>query len=341
MTPSLDHNFSQPAAKSATWVDPLRHEVDSRESVQADIRTEELKLTQTGILIEENVLFTTGQAFKRGCLNALWQPTILAMLITGVAFAIFVCCAGAGMLNGRMWAIPLVTLMMFGFAWVFVAVIAAPVCLIGALCTKQRRIRIEDGRLIHRTSCRTLKLPLKDCFWQITNRASDLSGRYFGSGSLVQIQTDNMFIVCGFCNEKRQEWIATLTELKVPEVVPAERGRMWLQGTAVSLSTACVGTGVGFVVSRLSGVPMWIASCMMIGFMDGAVLSLGLFYWTRRPPSVTNSRSGPLSCALMFAVLAVKCSIGIEGKVIAGLVNAGLGWFCGRYITQLAEDHAA
>lgn len=175
-----------------SWVDPLQ--------------ANDVEVTADSVLMEETVTFNTRQAIKRACLNMLWLPTVMASLIGGVGLIMSIGFALAGLLPPGAFALRMAILpfMLFGGTWVLSFVIGVPIVLIACLPTKHRRIRNGDGELIQKTGCRTTKLLLDECSWQVTDRAADIGGRYFGYGPLVQVQCSQTFVVCGFSKAMRQ-----------------------------------------------------------------------------------------------------------------------------------------
>lgn len=309
-----------------SWVDPLRDE--------------QPKVATPQIWMEEEFTLSTGQALKRAVLNALWMPVVLAALFGGIGLVMSIGFALAGFLpkHPLLIQIAILPVMLFAAGWVLTFVIWAPVSLLGCPFTKHRRISLIDGTLIQKTSCRTTKLSLDDCSWLITDRAGDTLGRYFGFGQLVEIRSDEQRIVCGFSEVKRQEWVEVLTTAGAQPVIAIEQRKAWLYGAAISLSSGGLGGLLGYVLYVFSNNQFWIASSSIIGFLDGAILSLGLFYWARQGESKAASKVGPAWCTLMFLVTGVKFSVGLQEKLITGLVNAGVGWLCGRYITSKAKS---
>ena len=318
----------QSSANADSWVDPLRSE-DTNEMV-------------TSVFMEEIVKFSTRQVLKRTLLNALWMPTVLASLIGGMGLIMSIGFTLAGLLPHRpIWLqIGGLPVMLFGVSWVMGLMVCAPMAAIASLPTKRRKIWLEHGRIIQQTSCRTTKLSLDASTWEVTNRASDIGGRYFGHGRLIQIQCDQNVIVCGFSEAKREEWVHALADSAAHSVTPTERRRFWLYSTGISLMTGCLGAVVGVGLSRVTNDRWWTASGTMIGFLDGAIFSVGLFYWARRGEKAIRSRYGPFMCSLLFLVTGVTFTVGLDAKLIAGLSNAGIGWFCGRFVTEKAKSLA-
>jgi len=318
-----------------------------KSSTDADSRVDPLRSDDTNgmissTLMEEIVTFSTRQVLKRAALNAFWLPTVFASLIAGLGLVMSIGFTLAGLLPNRpIWrqigALPGI---LFGGSWVIGFMIMAPMAVIVGLSTKQRRIRLEDGQLIQQTSWRTTKLSLDSSVWELTGRASDIGGWYFGLGPLIQVQCDQTHIVCGFSEAKKDDWVRVLADSAAHSVVPAEGARLWLYGTAISLLTGCLGAGLGVVLSRITNNRWWTASGFMIGLLDGVIVCIGLFYWARRGEDSTRSRYGPLMCSLLFLVTGVKFTVGLDAKLLAGIANAVLGWFCGRLVTEKAKSLA-
>ena len=318
---------------------------NAQSSTDAESRVDPLRSDDTNgmissTLMEEIVTFSTRQVLKRAALNAFWLPTVLASLVAGLGLALSIGFTLAGLMpNLPIWrqigALPLIV---FGVSWVMGFMVMAPMAVIVGLSTKRRRIRMEDGQLIQQTSCRTTKLSLDSSVWELTGRACDIGGWYFGLGPLIQVQCDQKLIVCGFSEAKRDDWGRVLADSAAHSVVPAEGARLWLYGTATSLLTGCLGAALGVVLSIITNNRRWTASGFMIGLLDGVIVSLGLFYWARRGEKSTQSRYGPFMCSLLFLVTGMRFTVGLDAQLLAGVANAVLGWFCGRLGTEKAKS---
>jgi len=286
---------------------------------------------------EETVCLTRRQVIRRFCQNVFWLPTQIAAIIAAMALIMSIGFTMAGVLPNLpvLWQLFFLPVALFAATWVVSFLFTVPMLLLVSFSTK-RTITIEDRELVQRTGLRTLRLPLAESSWQVTDRAGDIAGNYFGFGTLVQVQSEQNVIVCGFEYEQRERWIRLLENSAACRVTGGNRRRMWLQGTAITVLAAALGAVGGAALSVALDNSMMIASGLMIGALDGSVLALGLLYWMPRTNKMVTRRFSPWLVTLLFFVTAMKFSTDLVAMLFLAVTNAGMGWLCGRYIQARA-----